>query len=730
MIKSINVKNCASYNEVGISLSNCNKVNFIYGHNGSGKSTISNFLMGINSHIYSDCSLEWETGTETDILVYNKNFRQRNLNSMPGVFTLGESTAEQLKHLDELNNELENRRKELACVEKNIEKENIKKEALITKFEDNSWTEIYKKNETDFSEAFAGLRGNKKAFNSKVIEYYNKTKNPIFTKQELIEKSKILFQKKPTTLSTIPVPNIDVLDIIESGDIWQKIIIGNKDIDIAPLINALDNADWVKNGMKYIKNSSICPFCQKETINDQLIEKLNGFFSGEYERQLQLVGEYIDKYNALSENLKKQIRAWIDLAKSNDFDYNFTNIENSYDNFNLIIEGNKQLFNIKYKEPSRQIIVESSHGILLTIKKTMDEINYKIESHNKLIQDYKKQKEKLIDDVWTLLISENSALIKTFVDTSKNSEKSIKGLNEKRDSLLKTIHSLNEKIFEESKNITSVQPTVDAINRSLRAYGFDGFSIVSSKDEPNKYQIMRSNGTIATDTLSEGEETFISFLYFVYMTRGGLDTGKIGNHKIIVIDDPICSLDSSILYVVSSLVRELADNAKNGTNNIDQLFVFTHNVYFHKEISFKDGRDKVDKNVKFWILKKKNEITSIKCYEQKNPVTTSYALLWKEIKEANSISNVYLQNAMRRVLENFFGTLGNANIDEILKCFDSPEEKSICKSLFSWVNDGSHSIPDDLEFCDDNDASEKFKKVFKDIFYNTSNQYHYDMMMR
>ena len=44
MIKSITMKNCASYDSVGVNLENCDKINFIYGHNGSGKSTISNYL--------------------------------------------------------------------------------------------------------------------------------------------------------------------------------------------------------------------------------------------------------------------------------------------------------------------------------------------------------------------------------------------------------------------------------------------------------------------------------------------------------------------------------------------------------------------------------------------------------------------------------------------------------------------------------------------------------------
>ena len=67
-------------------------------------------------------------------------------------------------------------------------------------------------------------------------------------------------------------------------------------------------------------------------------------------------------------------------------------------------------------------------------------------------------------------------------------------------------------------------------------------------------------------------------------------------------------------------------------------------------------------------------------------------------------------------MENSFGTLGNANFGDVLKCFDSPEEQSICRSLFSWTNDGSYSIPDDLEFSEDNDSSEKFKKVLRMSF--------------
>ena len=156
MIKTINMRNCASYDETGVSLLGCNRVNFIYGHNGSGKSTISNYLQGESPDIFHDCSIEWELGTEAEILVYNKNFRLKNLQSMPGVFTLGEATAEQIKHLEELKNDADRRRNERITVQNSIQKKKEEQSLLTEEFEANVWKTILKKNESVFLDAFTG----------------------------------------------------------------------------------------------------------------------------------------------------------------------------------------------------------------------------------------------------------------------------------------------------------------------------------------------------------------------------------------------------------------------------------------------------------------------------------------------------------------------------------------------------------------------------------------------
>ena len=168
------MKNCASYDDEGISICNCNKVNYIYGHNGSGKSTISNYLQTPSLAQFGDCSIEWELGTEAEVLVYNKNFRLKNLQSMPGVFTLGEATAEQIKHLEELKETKEKRRNELLTLKNNIQEKENEKKRLNESFEKDAWDTILKKNEEVFLDAFTGLRGKKSLFAGKVLSVYKK----------------------------------------------------------------------------------------------------------------------------------------------------------------------------------------------------------------------------------------------------------------------------------------------------------------------------------------------------------------------------------------------------------------------------------------------------------------------------------------------------------------------------------------------------------------------------
>lgn len=166
-----------------------------------------------------------------------------------------------------------------------------------------------------------------------------------------------------------------------------------------------------------------------------------------------------------------------------------------------------------------------------------------------------------------------------------------------------------------------------------------------------------------------------------------------------------------------------------GNGNIKQIFVLTHNVYFHKEVSFIDGRTPNNKATNFWMLRKDGKTSSLQSYGMTNPIQNSYELLWGELKIKESRNLITIQNTMRRIIENYFKLLGKYGDDELVNSFDNQEEREICNSLLCWINDGSHCIPDDLFIEQQDVVVEKYMDVFKKIFINTGHEEHYNMMM-
>lgn len=283
-----------------------------------------------------------------------------------------------------------------------------------------------------------------------------------------------------------------------------------------------------------------------------------------------------------------------------------------------------------------------------------------------------------------------------------------------------------QELIQKQQQVTSVHYSVLEINRILKSFGFTSF-LLDAAEENGNYKIIRENGEDAHETLSEGEKSFITFLYFYQLLKGSNDVKDIHAEKVVVIDDPISSLDSNVLFIVSSLVRKLMFEIKDGASDVKQIFVLTHNIYFHKEVTFSHG-NKSFGEASYWVLRKSNEITSIEQYS-KNPIKTSYELLWKELRNPVNRNHITIQNIMRRILENYFKFFGNTDLDDLEHKFDE-DEKLICRSLLSWINDGSHSISEDLYIESNEDIVSRYMIVFKKIFENKNHQAHYEMMMR
>jgi wobble nucleotide-excising tRNase len=267
---------------------------------------------------------------------------------------------------------------------------------------------------------------------------------------------------------------------------------------------------------------------------------------------------------------------------------------------------------------------------------------------------------------------------------------------------------------------------VNEINKILKGFGFQNFSIEATSR--NLYRICRTDGSDAKDTLSEGERGFITFLYFYHLLKGSKTEAGMTSDRVVVFDDPVSSLDSDVLFIVGCLIKQIIDEVRSKKGQIKQVFVLTHNVYFHKEITFNPSRSAGTalKDETFWTIRKLGGVSKVHKHLT-NPITTSYDLLWSEVRDRNLASQT-IQNTLRRILESYFRILGGMSHDDILAYFNG-EEKLICKSLLSWINDGSHAVPDDVFITLDETMVEKYLDVFKKVFIHLGQLNHYNMMM-
>lgn len=728
------MKSCATYDNQGVIIDNCQRVNFFYGANGSGKSTISNYLQNQEDVRYVNCEIEWMGNIPLDVVVYNRDFREKNFKEdIEGVFTLGQATIEEIQALEELKKTRALKNIEYLKQKETLEKKNAEKNTRKERFKENVWISIFKVYENSFKDAFVGLRNNKEKFVEEVLLKYASHKPTELTKEELLKKSEVLYSNKPERcdLFNFQFDSIaSAIKDIEQDSIWIKVIAGNQDVPIAKLIHFLDNTDWVNQGRMYIKNGEICPFCQSKTIDDDLQMQLKTFFSGEYEENINRIKSLVSKYEKTFNEILDGLE--IVLSKNNLISIGKLNEESLAMHAELLkkmFTSNLSEMCTKEKEAGRKSILQDSDTVISDLKKIIDDADKQIVKHNKIVDNYNEEKKQLTGEIWSFILTESQSIIKAYQEDIDNIDKAIVGLTRGISNCTTQLEELDEKIVEDGKNITSVQPTVDEINRSLVAYGFTNFKIVASTQQPNSYQICREDGTLAVNTLSEGEETFITFLYFMQLAKGATKVSDISKKRILVLDDPICSLDSTVLYIVSCIVKDLLCRVRKDESDVTQAFILTHNVFFHKEASFVDNRTQEINSVNYWIISKDANISRIRAYGVANPIKTSYELLWNELKENTESSKINTQNIMRRIIENYFSMIGKSINEEVVNSFHTTEEQMICRSLVSWINDGSHSINDDLYIDSYSDSVERYKEIFKAIFVNMGHEAHYEMMM-
>lgn len=305
MIEKLKIHKTASYtNSVEIEPK---EINYFYGSNGVGKSSLSNVIA--DEGLFPDCSLSWKT-RPIETLVYNKSFVKSSFNqssAIKGVFTLGKDATNAQEFIKKAKEQVDVLGTDIDSLNKTS---SIKAEVLKKKKEDtiNKAWNIKLKFESNFKPAFIGfIKSGENFFKKCLLEFGNTS--TLLTESEIKVKSDKVFSDNLMTYDEIQELNFKELHTYENSDILKTKIIGKEDVEIGKLIHKLDNSDWIKDGVDYLqKTENECPFCQ-QSINQELRNKIESFFDESYEEQKQQLDDFIESYKTYITNQITKIKS-------------------------------------------------------------------------------------------------------------------------------------------------------------------------------------------------------------------------------------------------------------------------------------------------------------------------------------------------------------------------------------------------------------------------------------
>ena len=729
MIESITISSVATFGTTPEQINALSLFNFFFGSNGTGKTTVSRVIAEETK--FPTCSVKWKAGTKLEPLVYNHDFVERNFNQsaeLKGVFTLGEKQVDTLTKIATAKGELDALTAKIETLTQGLQGADGnggKKGELATLeagLKNKCWAQK-QKHDAKLQGGFEGYRNSSEKFKGKVLQELAANKASLLTLAELEKKTESVFG--PTPAEEAPVSSVGAAKLLahEANPILKKRVIGKEDVDIAAMIKKLGNSDWVREGRAfYDVNEGACPFCQQST-SGAFAQSLNEYFDETFVTDSKAIDDLATDYATEAARIQQQLASII--ASPSKF-LDVENIKAEKELLDARIALNNQRLAGKKKEASRVVELESLSNVFAAIKTLIDTANTQVAAHNKMVKNLASERTTLTAQVWKFVVEELKADLTAFKTAKEGLDKAISAMTTQITNATTDKAKKAAEIRELEKQTTSIQPTIDGINGLLSSFGFQGFKLAKAASGTS-YKLVRSDGSDAKTTLSEGEKTFVAFLYFYHLLQGSDSDSGMTTDRIVVFDDPVSSLDSEILFIVGSLIKGLFDEVRSGTGHIKQIFVLTHNVYFHKEVTYNPKRKDVAMNEEsFWIVRKPGLASKVDKHLT-NPIKTSYELLWAEVRKPER-SNLAIQNTLRRILENYFKILGGIDFDQLCAMFDG-KEKIICKSLCSWVHDGSHYAHDDLYVSIDDSMVDSYLEVFRAIFDKSGHSSHYKMMM-
>lgn len=676
----------------GDTLSDFKRFNLIYGANGSGKTTLSRLFRHLATGVCEPFpelkySLEAESGTlkETDaesvpIRVFNADYVRLNIGEIEGelnpIFIIGEDQKDLQAELAANEKEYEERQGKLSELNGKIDSKD--------KARGKEFTNIAKV----IGVATQGLTSRTYRKQQAESAYNGLEEFKVFSEDELETLKLTAEQKKLDSISKLDLGTFET-EISSLTATSDKLLAETVEAIVIPRLRENPAiSQWVESGIELYTSGSQCEFCGNVVTEDRL-KALTAHFNDADKSLKEALQSLVADYNTLLRSLESlSVPSKMEFFDEFQADYSThsTLLLEELAKLEASVKEAKEL--VEAKLGSRTEVMEfeieiNTNPVAEALRKT----NQVIESHNeksKSFEEARKLASSQIEQHYLSTIQSDVEAHDSELDQLKAQVKDVRDSNEETKQL--SLNDLGAEIKRKRGLIANTQQAAEDLTKKLEI--FLGRKELRFDPEGDGYRIYRKS--VPAQGLSEGEKTAIAFVYFSVQLE---DQDFNKTTGIVVVDDPISSLDASSTYQAFAFLKEAVKDAK-------QVFLLTHNFDFLKLLLnwIKNGAK--DSEQSFYMLRSK----AVSADERKSHIEpldkalskngSEYVFLFKQVRDYNcdgTIENAYpMPNIIRKLLDQFLEFMCPTD-ESTYKKLQSIDFDPIKKTaLNKYANDFSH----------------------------------------
>lgn len=720
MIRSISLHNITSFKQK-VQLQCDKEVILVYGLNGSGKTTTSSFLYKPDDPVYSSCSIE--KTCDMNILTYNQRFVEDSFyedGNLKGVFTLSKENKAIKEKLSRIDSEISNLGTKLNSANEEItsSQSDIKQEEEDIRERLWSIKTTYAGGDRVLEFCLSGLQRKEKIYQHLLtIGLDGMSQLPDISK--LKERASALNDDSSILLTEYSeVKQFHLSD--EKIEVLKNQITGGSDGPIAKFIKELENSDWVSKGLTFIDTIEgpphKCPFCQESTLSEALLASIRSVFDETFESNKAVIAQIATDLELFISS-SKPIQNFTEKVWSKEQKEQYLSIHQEW-----VANLRENLLRVQSKIGSmaNSISLSLSDKSVNKMNEIIKSVNENVKLHNFDVSHKDKAKKEIKSKFWSCMKSQYSEVIeshsKRMIQLKKRSsekEEKLKSIQEQLDILVSQAAILR-------KQTVNIDVAVESINNRLADLGVSGFSIQKHNTD-GMYCLARPNMESGVfKSLSEGEKTIISFLYFIERCHGALDPKQMVKPKAAVIDDPISSLSHQYVFNVGQYIK------KEFVNNpaYEQVIVLTHSLYFFYELTFTKKSERDSRQKLYRLIKNEDGSSFLPMkYEE---IQNDYQTYWAIVKDPNN-NPALIANCMRNIIEHFFAFVRKRDFNNVFQMKELADDKYT--SFNRYMNRESHSLGQNIFDIKEFDY-QSFSDGLKAVFEATGYLEHYKAMQK